>query len=149
MYWKYCYYELRLFMRTHANFIAGITTLIFYGIIGLALWSLWVQEGSWGGVLKLSAKFLIRIIRFIPERLGIISSSSEVEEKYDVNDSYGDPKVLTTGLLKDLKSVGLKAGRRDILTLLQVALAKGKPVDDKLMTVSVQGYGDFLQLTES
>ncbi|KAH8587872.1 prostaglandin G/H synthase 2/cyclooxygenase 2, pgh2/cox2 [Bisporella sp. PMI_857] len=56
-------------------------------------------------------------------------------EKYDVNGSYGDPKVLTTGLLADLKHVGIKAGRRDIFTLLKVATQKGKPVDDKLMTM--------------
>jgi hypothetical protein len=135
MYARYWFYELRLFRHTHTDLIISIAILALYVILGLALWYLWVQEGSLRGIVSASLSYCIKVVRFVPERLGIISPSSDVEEAYDVNESYGDPKVLTTGLITDLKSIGLKAGRKDLYTLLQVAMTKGKPVDDKLMTV--------------
>ncbi|KAH7407996.1 heme peroxidase [Cadophora sp. MPI-SDFR-AT-0126] len=58
-----------------------------------------------------------------------------LEEKYDVNGAYGDPKALTTGLLQDLRHVGIKGGRKNLFTLLKLATQKGQPVDDKLMTM--------------
>jgi hypothetical protein len=143
MYLRYCLYELRLFRNTHVELIIGIIILAFYIVLGLAVWSLWVQEGSLRGVLLASLSFCNKIIRFVPECLGIISPSSDIKEKYDVNNSYGDPGVLATGLVADLKHIGIKAGRKHLRTLLQVAMTKGEPVDDKLMTVSwlsVMGY---------
>jgi hypothetical protein len=135
-YLKYWFFELRLFAHTYADLIIGTITLIFYISLGLALWNLWIQEGSFYGVGLVISSVCVKVIRYVPERLGIISPSKDVEEKYDVNGSYGDPKALTTGLIRDLKHIGVKAGRKDILTLLQVAMAKGKPIDDRLMTVS-------------
>jgi hypothetical protein len=43
---------------------------------------------------------------------------------------------MATGIVKDLKSVGLKAGMKDLQTLLKVVQVKGKPVNDREMTVS-------------
>lgn len=63
-------------------------------------------------------------------------AEEEDDEKYQAGEPYGDPSVMATGLAKDLKSVGLKAGVRDLRTLLQVVKSKGKPVNDREMTVS-------------
>lgn len=60
----------------------------------------------------------------------------DTREAYQGGESYGDPKVITTGLLDDLKAIGFKAANSDVRTLLEVFLAKGKPVDDRLMVVS-------------
>lgn len=62
--------------------------------------------------------------------------ASEIDDKYQGEESYGDPDVIATGVVDDLKAIGVKGVRGDIKTLLDVALAKGKPVDDKQMTAS-------------
>lgn len=134
-YLYYWLYEIKLSFTTYADLIEGIATLTLYLALGLTLWSWWISEGSFLSLSSVAQSTITKVIRFIPEELGILSKANATEEKYDVNDAYGDPKALTTGLLADLKQVGLKAGRRDLLTLLQVALAKGKPIDDRLMTV--------------
>jgi hypothetical protein len=136
-YLKYWFFELRLFTRTYPDLIIGTIIPIFYIALGLLLWNLWIQEGSFYGVGFMISSFSIKLIRYLPERLGILSPSGDVEEKYNFNGSYGDPKVLTTGLIRDLQHIGVRAGRRDILTLMQLAMTKGKPIDDKLMTVSI------------
>lgn len=140
MYLTYWFYEIRLFARTYADIAATITVLVLYGIAGITLWSWWSQEGSFHGFSSVATSLGTKVLRYIPERLGIISPKDAAEEKYDVNDAYGDPKVLATGLVGDLKHVGIKAGRKDLFTLLKVATQKGKPVDDKLMTVSKLFY---------
>jgi hypothetical protein len=137
MYLTYCLYEAKHFARSYADIFLGIATLSFYVAIGLAIWSWWSQEWSFYGFSSTASSLCTKVIRYIPEHLGIISPKNGIQEKYDVNGSYGDPKVLTTGLLADLKHVGIKAGRRDIFTLLKVATQEGKPVDDKLMTVCI------------
>ncbi|KAI9671612.1 MAG: hypothetical protein M1829_004617 [Trizodia sp. TS-e1964] len=59
----------------------------------------------------------------------------DTAESYQGGESYGDPKLIATGLLEDLKAIGFKAAHSDLHTLLDVFMAKGKPVDDKLMTM--------------
>jgi hypothetical protein len=63
-------------------------------------------------------------------------AEEEDDEKYQAGEPYGDPSVMATGIVKDLKSVGLKAGMKDLQTLLKVVQVKGKPVNDREMTVS-------------
>jgi hypothetical protein len=137
MYIRYCIYEIRLFLRTQTDLVTSIIIFAVYVAVGVSLWYLWTQEESLGSIFSSWLSVCIKILRFIPERLGLLPSTSDVEEKYDVNNSYGDPKVLTTGLIKDLRGVGIKTGRKHLRTLLQVAMTKGKPVDDKLMTASM------------
>lgn len=145
MYLTYWFFEIRLFIRTYEEFVLGVLTLVSCIAFGFALWSWWTEEGSFYGLSSISRSLWIKVLRYIPERIGIISPKDPVEEKYDVNESYGDPKVLTTGLIADLRHAGIKASRRNIFTLLKVGMQKGKPVDDKLMTASRppfwQGYG--------
>lgn len=59
-----------------------------------------------------------------------------MDDKYQGEESYGDPELITTGVMDDLKAIGVKGARGDIKTLLDVALAKGKPSDDRQMTVT-------------
>lgn len=63
---------------------------------------------------------------------------AEVEDdvKYQAGESYGDPDVLATGLVKDLSALGLKGKRNDLRTLIQLVKSKGKPIDDRQMLVS-------------
>lgn len=63
------------------------------------------------------------------------NASASADERYQGGEAYADPKTLSTGLLEDMKAIGIKAGQGDIETLLKVGLTKGKPVDDKQMTV--------------
>ncbi|PYH67779.1 peroxidase/cytochrome P450 family protein [Aspergillus vadensis CBS 113365] len=60
---------------------------------------------------------------------------AEVEDdvKYQAGESYGDPDVLATGLVKDLSALGLKGKRNDLRTLIQLVKSKGKPIDDRQM----------------
>ena len=60
---------------------------------------------------------------------------ASVDNRYQGVESYADPKALSTGLVEDLKALGFKAGEKDLHTLVQTTLAKGKPIDDKQMTV--------------
>ena len=63
-------------------------------------------------------------------------SKPEAETKYaGGSDFYGDPKALSTGVIDDLKSIGLSRIGGDVQTLLEVAFAKGKPVNDREMAV--------------
>ena len=67
------------------------------------------------------------------------------EEKYQGGEPYADPPVVQTGLLTDLKAMG---GLRKIISSAQVlfdlAKNKGKPDDDKKMTVSYCHYNSRL-----
>lgn len=120
MYLTYWFFEIRLFIRTYEEFVLGVLTLVSCIAFGFALWSWWTEEGSFYGLSSISRSLWIKVLRYIPERIGIISPKDPVEEKYDVNESYGDPKVLTTGLIADLRHAGIKASRRNIFTLLKV-----------------------------
>ncbi|KAG4442109.1 hypothetical protein IFR05_002395 [Cadophora sp. M221] len=135
MYLNYLFYEVRLFTSTYTDFILAIATLTFYTGLALAIWSWWIQEGSFSGVKSAASSLGSKVVRYVPERLGIILPKDALEEKYDVDGAYGDPKALTTGLLQDLKHAGIRGVRKNVYTLLQVAMQKGKPVDDKLMTM--------------
>lgn len=64
-------------------------------------------------------------------------AEEEDDQKYQAGEPYGDPNVLATGIVQDLKSMGLKTGVKDLRSLLEVAKSKGKPVDDRQMTVSL------------
>ena len=65
----------------------------------------------------------------------LFGGSKPEQVKYAGRDSYGDPEVLSTGLAEDLKAIGLKGIPEDLKTLIGVWATKGKPVDDKKMTV--------------
>ena len=58
------------------------------------------------------------------------------EEKYQGGEAYADRKKIETGLLADFKAL-LSRGKlvSTIQTLLEVRAEKGKPIDDKKMTV--------------
>ena len=75
----------------------------------------------------------------LPSSFSLFDSKKPAEDKYEGEESYGDPKALSTGILEDLKAIGVKGIGGDLQTLLQVALAKGKPVDDKQMVVRSNG----------
>lgn len=64
---------------------------------------------------------------------------AEVEDdvKYQAGEPYRDPDVLATGIVKDLSALGLKGKRSDLRTLIQLVKAKGKPIDDRQMLVSL------------
>lgn len=64
-------------------------------------------------------------------------AEEEDDQKYQAGEPYGDPNVMATSLVQDLKSMGLKTGVKDLRTLLEVAKSKGKPIDDRQMTVSL------------
>lgn len=67
--------------------------------------------------------------------------------KYAGRDSYGDPDVVSTGIAEDLKAIGLKGISEDFKTLIGVWATKGKPVDDKKMTV--RNWANFLAFRPS
>lgn len=136
MYLNYLFYEVRLFTSTYTDLLLAVATFAFYTGVALAIWSWWIQEGSFSGFKSGASSLAVKVVRYIPERVGIILPKDALEEKYDVDGAYGDPKALTTGLLQDLKHAGIRGVRKNVFTLLQVAMQKGKPVDDKLMTVS-------------
>ncbi|KAH9213934.1 heme peroxidase [Leptodontidium sp. 2 PMI_412] len=135
MYLNYLFYEVRLFTSTYTDLLLAVATFAFYTGVALAIWSWWIQEGSFSGFKSGASSLAVKVVRYIPERVGIILPKDALEEKYDVDGAYGDPKALTTGLLQDLKHAGIRGVRKNVFTLLQVAMQKGKPVDDKLMTM--------------
>ena len=51
------------------------------------------------------------------------------------DDSFTDQRIQETGLIDDIKSLGPGSGQ-DVLALIQEAMSKGKPYDDKTMVVS-------------
>ncbi|KAH6722642.1 heme peroxidase [Leptodontidium sp. MPI-SDFR-AT-0119] len=121
MYLNYLFYEVRLFTSTYTDLLLAVATFAFYTGVALAVWSWWIQEGSFSGFKSGASSLAVKV--------------DALEEKYDVDGAYGDPKALTTGLLQDLKHAGIRGVRKNVFTLLQVAMQKGKPVDDKLMTM--------------
>jgi hypothetical protein len=70
------------------------------------------------------------------------------DDKYQGAESYGDAAQLSTGVMDDLKAIGIKGVRGDVQTLLDVALAKGKPVDDKQMTVRQKAPSIFCRSSQ-
>lgn len=67
------------------------------------------------------------------------SEPKREDDKYQGGESYADPPKVETGVLNDMKVLASKgmlisSGH----TLREVAKEKGKPVDDKKMTVSIQ-----------
>jgi hypothetical protein len=86
--------------------------------------------------------FDFNIARFSPttllSRLNPTYSESTAVEKYQGGESYADDKLVMTSLRNDLKSVGITAGKGDLLVLIETAFSKGKPIDDKKMTVRVK-----------
>ncbi|KAK2731617.1 hypothetical protein FQN57_003270 [Myotisia sp. PD_48] len=56
-------------------------------------------------------------------------------EKYMGGDSYGDPKMIATSLVKDLRHVGLKTKVKDLRTLIEIFKSAGKPVNDRDMAM--------------
>ncbi|KAJ5758694.1 hypothetical protein N7520_005850 [Penicillium odoratum] len=62
-------------------------------------------------------------------------AEQEDDENYQAGEPYGDPTAMATGIATDLKSMGLKGGFKDLRTLFEVAKAKGKPINDRDMTM--------------
>ncbi|KAJ6007231.1 hypothetical protein N7522_005582 [Penicillium canescens] len=62
-------------------------------------------------------------------------AEQEDDENYQAGEPYGDPTAMATGIATDLKSMGLKGGVKDLRTLFEVAKAKGKPINDRDMTM--------------
>ncbi|KAG2416425.1 hypothetical protein HFD88_007640 [Aspergillus terreus] len=60
-------------------------------------------------------------------------AEEEDDEKYQAGEAYGDPKVLATSLIKDLRALGVKGRRSDLRTLIEMVKNKGKPMDDRQM----------------
>jgi len=61
------------------------------------------------------------------------------EDKYQGGESYADPKKVETGVYNDIKILASKGKLiSSAQTLYEVSKEKGKPVDDKKMTVSAQ-----------
>lgn len=67
-------------------------------------------------------------------------AEEEDDEKYQAGEAYGDPKVLATSLIKDLRALGVKGRRSDLRTLIEMVKNKGKPMDDRQMHVSYRAY---------
>lgn len=63
-------------------------------------------------------------------------AEQEDDANYQAGEPYGDPTAMATGIATDLKSMGLKGGVKDLRTLFEVAKTKGKPINDRDMTVS-------------
>lgn len=63
-------------------------------------------------------------------------AEQEDDENYQAGEPYGDPTAMATGIATDLKSMGLKGRFKDLRTLFEVAKTKGKPINDRDMTVS-------------
>ncbi|KAJ6084361.1 hypothetical protein N7486_011161 [Penicillium sp. IBT 16267x] len=63
------------------------------------------------------------------------SAAQEDDENYQAGEPYGDPTAMATGIATDLKSIGLKGGFKDLRTLFEVANTKGKPINDRDMTM--------------
>ena len=68
-------------------------------------------------------------------------AEQEDDENYQAGEPYGDPKAMATGIATDLKSMGLSGRVKNLRTLLEVAKAKGKPINDRDMTVSTLRHG--------
>jgi hypothetical protein len=78
---------------------------------------------------------------YLANQQGSSSSKDVKEEKYQGGESYGDPVKVKTGVFNDIKVLASKGKLiSSAQTLYDVSKEKGKPVDDKKMTVS------FLQL---
>ncbi|KAK0106849.1 hypothetical protein ONS95_003571 [Cadophora gregata] len=135
LYLRYLFYELRFLIHTYVHLVSTLIPLIIIAGAGIAVWSWWIKDAAFYDMSSVASSLSTKVVRFVPERLGIINRKDDLEEKYDVNDSYGDPKALTTGILQDLRHVGIKGGRKSVFTLLKLATQKGNPVDDKLMTM--------------
>ena len=86
--------------------------------------------GSSGGILSKLNPFNWRI--FNKRKI----AEEEDDMKYQAGEPYGDPEILAPTLRDDLKAVGLKAGVQDLKVLLDVVKNKGKPIDDRELTVS-------------
>lgn len=56
------------------------------------------------------------------------------------DDSFTDAKVKQSGLLDDLKTLGPDIGQ-SALTLIEQAIGKGKPYDDRTMLVCIDQNG--------
>jgi hypothetical protein len=56
-------------------------------------------------------------------------------DKYQAGEAYADNDVSMTGLYEDLRAVGMGGLHKDAQTLISVFTSKGKPADDREMTV--------------
>ncbi|KAF7590130.1 hypothetical protein BBP40_003243 [Aspergillus hancockii] len=85
--------------------------------------------GAGGGILSKLNPFNWKI--FNKRKL----AEEEDDMKYQAGEPYGDPEILAPTLRDDLKAVGLKAGVQDLKVLLDVVKNKGKPIDDRDLTM--------------
>lgn len=62
-------------------------------------------------------------------------AQQEDDEKFQAGEPYGDPDVVSTGLVEDLRTIGLSTATKDLKTLIETFKAKGKPQNDREMLV--------------
>ncbi|KAL1638781.1 hypothetical protein SLS58_008595 [Diplodia intermedia] len=60
-------------------------------------------------------------------------ASQADDEKFQAGEPYGDPDVVSSNLVEDLRTVGFNAATKDLKTLIEVFKAKGKPQNDREM----------------
>ncbi|KKY15413.1 putative prostaglandin g h synthase 2 cyclooxygenase pgh2 cox2 [Diplodia seriata] len=60
-------------------------------------------------------------------------ASQADDEKFQAGEPYGDPDVVSSNLVEDLRTVGFSAATKDLKTLIEVFKAKGKPQNDREM----------------
>jgi hypothetical protein len=60
--------------------------------------------------------------------------------------SDDDNAVLATGLVDDLKSIGIKSLHSDLKTMIEMVTGAGKPVDDRELVVSLTPVNDYLSI---
>ena len=60
--------------------------------------------------------------------------------------SDDDNAVLATGLVDDLKSIGIKSLHSDLKTMIDIVTSVGKPVDDRELVVSLTPINEYLSI---
>lgn len=63
-------------------------------------------------------------------------AEEEDDEKFQAGEPYGDPEVVSTNLVQDLRTIGFATSVKDLKTLITAFKAKGKPQNDREMLVS-------------
>ena len=87
------------------------------------------------GVAAVAAATVYLLYTYRKQASWLLHGAPASETKYQAGESYAESKEVLTGWVDDLKALGIDASRRDLHTLLEVALDKGKPLDDKKLTV--------------
>ena len=87
------------------------------------------------GVAAVAAATVYLLYTYRKQASWLLHGAPASDTKYQAGESYAESKEVLTGWVDDLKALGIDASRRELHTLLEVALDKGKPLDDKKLTV--------------